>query len=267
MYTRPMKRLDGKRAIITGAASGIGRASARIFASEGAALVLLDLDEGVRAVAQELSDAGAQAVALVGDAASEQVVRDAVQTSVERHGGLDIAFANAGIIGGLGKLLEIDRDEFQRVLEVNLIGPFLCIKHAAPYMRDHGGGAIVLTASVAGLRASAGPAHYSASKAGLINLVQLSACELSGTGVRVNALCPGLIETGMTQPMLDKARAAGKGDKIGQLNPTRRAGQPDEVARVALFLASDEASYLNGQAIAVDGGLSASLPFAPGKRW
>ena len=262
-----MKRLDGKRAIITGAASGIGRASAQLFAAEGADLVLIDIDARVGDVAEELAATGARAVPVIGDVADEQIVKSAVASSLERHGGLDIAFANAGITGGLQPLLELELDDFRRVLEVNLIATFLCIKHAARHMREHGGGAIVCTASIAGLRAGAGPAHYSASKAGLINLVQSSAFELADTGVRVNALCPGLIETGMTKPMFDRARAAGKGDRIGTLNPSRRAGHPDEMARAALFLASHEASYINGQAIVADGGLSASHPFVPGKRW
>jgi NAD(P)-dependent dehydrogenase (short-subunit alcohol dehydrogenase family) len=121
-------------------------------------------------------------------------------------------------------------------------------------------GSIICTASVAGLRSGAGPAPYSASKAGVISLVQTSANFLTGTGVRVNAICPGLIETGMTKPIFDYARARGSEDRIGQLNPLKRYGQPDEIAHMALFLASDDASYVNGQAIAVDGGLSSSLP-------
>jgi NAD(P)-dependent dehydrogenase (short-subunit alcohol dehydrogenase family) len=134
-------------------------------------------------------------------------------------------------------------------------------------MIEHGGGSIVCTASVAGIRSGAGGSQYSASKAAVINLVQTAAWQLSGKGVRVNAVCPGLIETGMTRPMFDYAKSVGKEAKIGQLNPLRRAGQPEEIARVAAFLASDEASYVNGQAWAVDGGLSASHPVVPGKMW
>ena len=120
----------------------------------------------------------------------------------------------------------------------------------------------MLTASVAGLKAGASGHPYAASKAGVISLVQTTAYSLTGTGVRINAVCPGLIETGMTKPFFDSVREAGKEDKIGQLNPLQRAGQPDEIAAMALFLASDEASYVNGQALAVDGGLSSSLPFS-----
>jgi NAD(P)-dependent dehydrogenase (short-subunit alcohol dehydrogenase family) len=128
-------------------------------------------------------------------------------------------------------------------------------------MIKQGRGSIILTASVAGLRANAGAAAYSASKAGVISLAQTGAAALLGTGVRVNAICPGLIETAMTKTFLDAVREAGKGDKIGQLNPLQRAGVPEEIAAAALFLAGDESSYVNGQAFAVDGGLSCSLPF------
>jgi NAD(P)-dependent dehydrogenase (short-subunit alcohol dehydrogenase family) len=127
-------------------------------------------------------------------------------------------------------------------------------------MMERGGGAIVCTASVAGLRSGAGGPAYSASKAGVINLVQVAAQQLSGSNVRVNAICPGLIETGMTQSIYAQARAAGKADRIGRLNPLRRGGVPDEIARAVLFLASDDASYINGHALVVDGGLSSSHP-------
>jgi NAD(P)-dependent dehydrogenase (short-subunit alcohol dehydrogenase family) len=134
-------------------------------------------------------------------------------------------------------------------------------------MRDAGGGSIICTASVAGIRSGAGPTPYSAAKAGVVSLVQTAANQLGGTGIRVNAICPGLVETGLTRPMFDAVRAKGKGGMIGQLNPTRRAGEPLEIANMAVFLASDEASYVNGQAIAVDGGLSSSHPVVPGKLW
>ena len=148
---------------------------------------------------------------------------------------------------------------------------FLAAKYAAPAMlktsatKAQAGGSIIGTASVAGLRSNAGPTDYSASKAAVISLMQTTAWQLSGTGVRCNALCPGVTETGMTSTMYEAARARGTDKKIGQLNPTRRGAHADEVARVALFLASDEASYVNGQAWAVDGGLSAGHPVVPGK--
>jgi NAD(P)-dependent dehydrogenase (short-subunit alcohol dehydrogenase family) len=169
-------------------------------------------------------------------------------------------FANAGISGGMANIFDTDVALMTEVLRVNLIGPFLAIRHAAPRIAERGGGAIVLTASVAGLRSGAGSPAYSASKAGVINLAQVAAQQLAGSNVRVNALLPGLTETGMTQPVFDHARAAGKGDRIGRLNPLRRGGRPEELARVALFLASDDAAYVNGQALAADGGLSSSHP-------
>ena len=130
-------------------------------------------------------------------------------------------------------------------------------------MASQGSGSIICTASVAGIRANAGGSPYSASKAGVISLVQTVSNQLSGTGGRINAICPGLIETGMTKPIFDGARSRGNEDRIGQLNPTKRYGVPQEIANMALFLASDEASYVNGQAIPVDGGLSSTHPFDP----
>jgi NAD(P)-dependent dehydrogenase (short-subunit alcohol dehydrogenase family) len=258
-------RLAQKRAIVTGAASGIGRASAILFAQEGAAVLAVDLAEGVEETREAIEKAGGRCIARLADAADEHVVKQLVETSVREHGGLEVVYANAGISGGLVSFFEQTAEDWERVLRVNLIGPFLAIKYGAAHMRQHGGGSIVCTASVAGLRSGAGGSPYSASKAGVINLVQTAANQLAGTGVRVNAICPGLIETGMTKPMFDFARARGSDKKIGQLNPLKRAGQPIEIARTALFLASDEASYVNGQAIAVDGGLSSSHPVVPGK--
>ena len=255
-------RLAGKRAIVTGAASGIGRASAILFAQEGAAVIAVDLAEGVEQTREEIAKAGGRCIARLADAADEAVVRSLVETSVREHGGLEVVFANAGIGGGLLPFFEQTAEDWEKVLRVNLIGPFLAIKHGAAHMRAHGGGSIVCTASVAGLRSGAGGSPYSASKAGVISLVQTAANQLAGTGVRVNAICPGLIETGMTRPMFELARARGSEKKIGQLNPLKRAGQPHELAAMGLFLASDEASYVNGQAIPVDGGLTASMPYA-----
>lgn len=250
-------RLEGKIAIITGAGSGIGRATAQRFAMEGARLVIGDMSEGVFETATSIGDA---AVAMQMDAGNEADVEKLVATAVDRFGGLDIAYANAGISGGLTGILDHTVEEWETILRVNLIGPFLVIKHAAPVMMKAGKGSIICTASVAGIRSGAGCPAYSASKAGVINLIKTSAQQMSGTGVRVNAICPGLIQTGMTQRAFDYAEEKGVTDKIGRLNPLRRAGQPSEIANMALFLASDEASYVNGQAIAVDGGLSSSHP-------
>ena len=262
-----MGRLEGKAAIVTGAASGIGRASARLFAREGARVLAVDreasaLDGTVASIREE----GGTAFAHLADAGDEAAVKAYVAHTIEAFGALDAIYANAGISGGLVPLFEQSVEHWMEVLRVNLIGPFLAIKYAAPEMIARGRGSIVLTASVAGLRANAGGNPYSASKAGVISLAQTSANSLIGTGVRVNAICPGLIETGMTRPIFDMARERGTAGKIGQLNPLRRAGIPEEIAAMALFLASDDSSYVNGQAFPVDGGLSSTHPFTGPRR-
>jgi NAD(P)-dependent dehydrogenase (short-subunit alcohol dehydrogenase family) len=253
-------RLHGKSAVITGAGSGIGRATALLFAEHGARLVIGDKAETVHETARLVRDAGGEVTAIQMNAGKEEDVKNLVQTARLSYGGLDIAYANAGISGGLPGIFDHTVDEWQQILQVNLVGPFLIVKHTAQEIMKKGSGSIVCTASVAGIRSGAGCPAYSASKAGVINLVQVAAQQLSGTGVRVNAICPGLIETGMTERAFDYAREKGVEEKIGRLNPLRRAGQPIEIAHTALFLASDESSYVNGQAIAVDGGLSSSHP-------
>jgi NAD(P)-dependent dehydrogenase (short-subunit alcohol dehydrogenase family) len=263
---RDRGRLEGKRAIVTGASSGIGRASAIRFSREGASVVLNDLNAaGLEETLEAIEEAGGRARAIVGSSCEDQVVQELVRESVGHFGGLDVVYANAGISGRATPILDLSAEDWRAVLEVNLIGPFLAIKHGASHMKQHGGGSILCTASVAGLRSGAGPSPYSASKAGVISLVQTAANQLTGSNVRVNAICPGLTETGMTKPIFDGARAAGKEHLIGQLNATRRGARPEEIAAAALFLASDESSYVNGQAIAVDGGLSSSHPFVPGR--
>ncbi|MEH3047738.1 SDR family NAD(P)-dependent oxidoreductase [Sphingomonas adhaesiva] len=253
-------RFQDKSIIVTGAGSGIGRAAATLFAREGGKVVVADINDTADATAQAIRDAGGTAEAIRIDAGKEEDVVKAVALACERHGGLDVMFANAGISGGMANIFDTDVSLITEVLRVNLIGPYLAVKHAAPRIAERGGGAIVLTASVAGIRSGAGSPAYSASKAGVINLAMVSAQQLAGSNVRVNALCPGLTETGMTKPTFDYARDAGKMDKVGRLNPLRRGAQPEELAKVALFLASDDASYVNGQALAVDGGLSSSHP-------
>ena len=240
-----MARLAGKVAIVTGAGSGIGKATVELFRREGAMVVGADL----------------HGTDFECDAGDEEQVGALVAHTVRDHGGLDIFFANAGISGGFASLFEQDADDWAEILRVNLIGPFLAVKYAAPAMTQRGKGSIVATASVAGLRSGAGGPAYSASKAGVINLVKVAATQLAGANIRVNAICPGLIETGMTELIFERARAKGQQDQIGHLNPLKRGGAPIEIANAALFLASDEASYVNGQAIVVDGGLSASHPF------
>ena len=256
-------RLQGKAAIVTGAGSGIGRASARLFAKEGARLLIADrAEDALNQTLELIQKDGHAASALAMDAGSEKDVQKLIDTALHEFGRIDVVYANAGISGGMTGILEATVEQFNEILRINLIGPFLAIQKAAPHMIKQGGGSIICTASVAGLRANAGNGLYSASKAGVISLAQTCSNALLGTGVRVNAICPGLIETGMTKPIFEHARARGTDGKIGQLNPLQRAGRPEEIAAMALFLASDEASYVNGQAFAVDGGLSSTHPFA-----
>ena len=257
-----MGRLEGKSVIITGAGSGIGRAASLLFTREGAKLLAVDRTEAVNETVAQVKKAGGTADAVQADAGSEKDVIAYIDKALSAYGKLDALWANAGISGGLVPLAEQSVEHWQEILRINLIGPFLAVKHAIPHMIKQQGGAIVCTASVAGLKSGASGHPYAASKAGVISLVQTTAYSLSGTGVRINAVCPGLIETGMTKPLFDRAKDRGTQDKIGQLNPLKRPGQPHEIAAMGLFLASDEASYVNGQAFPVDGGLTASMPYA-----
>jgi NAD(P)-dependent dehydrogenase (short-subunit alcohol dehydrogenase family) len=257
-----MGRLEGKSVVITGAGSGIGRAASLLFAKEGARLVAVDRSDSVMQTAELVGNAGGTIEAMMLDAGSENDVKAYIDRAVSKYGRLDAIWANAGISGGLVPLAEQTVEHWQEILRINLIGPFLAIKYSIPHMTKQKSGSIVCTASVAGLKSGASGHPYGASKAGVISLVQTTAYSLSGTGVRINAVCPGLIETGMTKPIFDNAKSRGTDGKIGQLNPLKRAGQPHELAAMGLFLASDEASYVNGQAIPVDGGLTASMPYA-----
>lgn len=271
------QRVQGKVVIVTGANSpiGIGRASAHQYAQNGAkAVYICDFDTSYlethkRELAELYPDTKIHAVKV--DVGEEEQVKAVVDDALATYGRLDIMFANAGIVGVPNTFEHISPEAFMRTMRVNALGVFLCFKHAALAMqktsaeKKYPGGSILGTASVAGLRSNAGGTDYSASKAAVVSLAQTMSYQLAGTGIRVNALCPGVIETGMTKPMFDAARSRGTERKIGQLNPLQRGAVADEVARVALFLGSDESSYVNGQAWAVCGGLSAGHPFVPGK--
>ncbi|MCJ1391360.1 hypothetical protein MMC18_004223 [Xylographa bjoerkii] len=271
------QRVKDKVVIITGTNSplGIGRASAHQFAQNGArAIFLCDFsDEYLPVHKRELEalypDVDIHARQF--DASDEVAMKAVVEEALEKYGRLDIMFANAGVVGSHKVFGEIGRDEFMKTMRTNVLSVHLALKHATRAMlltspsKPSPAGSLIATASVAGLRSNAGASDYSASKAAVISLMQTGAYQLTGSNVRCNAICPGLIETGMTSAVFEGARARGTAAKIGQINPLARAGVADEVARVALFLGSDESSYVNGQAWAVDGGLSAGHPYVRGK--
>jgi NAD(P)-dependent dehydrogenase (short-subunit alcohol dehydrogenase family) len=260
MSTNKKGRLEGKVAVITGAASGIGRATAVLFAAEGAKLVLADMDEkGQRETLGLVKREGGEAITKRTNVAIEEEVRELIDSALRTYSRIDILCNNAGITGQLAGLEEQTGDDWCKVYAVNVLGAVFATKHVAKHMQDRKSGTIVNTASVAGIRSGAGGNAYSASKAALINFTQTAACDLGGFNVRVNAVCPGLIETGMTKPVFDLAREKGKFDKLGSRCELRRYGRPEEVAHAILFLASDESSYITGQALPVDGGNTASL--------
>jgi meso-butanediol dehydrogenase / (S,S)-butanediol dehydrogenase / diacetyl reductase len=253
-------RLEGKTAVITGAAGGIGRATAILFAQEGARLVLADWDEEkLKETADLVKKEGGQVVFKKTNVAVEEEARGLINLALDTYSVLDIICNNAGITGKLAGISEQDGADWQKIFAVNVLGAVYTTKYAAPHMQERRSGAIVNTASVAGIRSGAGGNAYSASKAAVINFTQTAACDLGGFNVRVNAVCPGLIETGMTKPVFDWARETGKFEKLGSRCELRRYGHPEEVAAAILFLASDEASYITGQALPVDGGNTASL--------
>lgn len=254
-----MSRLARKVALITGGASGIGEASARLFVQEGAAVLIADIqDERGRRLAGEL---GERAAYQHTDVSREADVQAAVAETVRRFGRLDCIFNNAGYGGVGGRIEETSVEGFDTTVGVLLRGVLLGMKHAAPVMKDQGAGSIISTASVAGLRTGLGPHVYSAAKAAVIHLTRTVAAELGEHGVRVNCICPGAIATpifgkgmGMSVEQADAIVPLMKG-VLQTIQPIKRAGLPEDIAQAALWLASDESTFVNGHALVVDGGL------------
>jgi NAD(P)-dependent dehydrogenase (short-subunit alcohol dehydrogenase family) len=252
-----MGRLENKVAVITGAASGIGRASAVRFAGEGAAVVLGDLNiEGGESAVRECREQGGRAVFLKCDVEREDNIKALIERAVREFGRLDITFNNAGVGGAMGTVDETTAEDWDRTLAILLRAVFLGIKYSLPEMRKAGGGSIISTASVAGLRGGAAPHAYSAAKAGVINLCRSVALEVGKDRIRVNSICPGGINT----PLIHKHVPGGEevaGMMLAQSQPIARAGTPEDIANMALFLASDESEWITGAAMVVDGGYMA----------
>jgi NAD(P)-dependent dehydrogenase (short-subunit alcohol dehydrogenase family) len=258
-----MGRLDGKVAVITGAASGIGAVTAQRFCKEGAAVVIADLNEsGGAEVVEACKAAGGRAAFQRVDVCDEEQVRAAMERAVSDFGRLDIIFNNAGLGGAVGAIETLSVEDWDKTLAVLLRGVFLGIKHAVPRMRAGGGGSIISTASVAGIRGGAGPHPYSAAKAAVINLTRSVALELAKDLIRVNCICPGGIHT----PLLANRFPGGAENLtplLAMLQPIPRAGFPEDIAAMATFLASDESSFVTGTAMVVDGGFTAGGSMIP----
>ena len=255
-------RFEGKVAVVTGGASGIGAATVRRFVEEGARVLVADLQDAKGEAL--VASLGGRAVYQHTDVSEERDVEAALRRAVSELGRLDCLFNNAGFGGAVGPIESIPVPEYDRTLNVLLRGAFLGMKHAAPRMKAQGGGSIISTASVAGLRGGYAPHLYAAAKAALIQLTRSVALELGESGVRVNCICPGGIATPLLAGPLGGTEEAVQTIRplMAQMQPIRRAGLPEDIANAALWLASDEASFVTGHALVVDGGLTAGVQWS-----
>jgi NAD(P)-dependent dehydrogenase (short-subunit alcohol dehydrogenase family) len=254
-------RMDGKVAVVTGAAGVIGTATMRLLAERGARIVAVDRrQQDLQATIKDLP-ASAQALAVTADVTSEDEVAEYVRAAVDRFGTIDAFYNNAGIEGDIAPITKYSLESFRRVLDVNVVGVFLGMKHVLPVMLKQNKGSIINTASIAGLIGSPDIAVYSASKHAVIGLTKSAAQECAKTAVRVNCVCPGLIDSRMLSAILDgrnPGNAPVPNARIVERIPARRLGLASEVASIVAFLASDEASYVSGSAYTVDGGRTAA---------
>ncbi|WBL82550.1 SDR family oxidoreductase [Bradyrhizobium xenonodulans] len=245
---------EGKVALVTGAASGLGLATAKAFAESGASVALADWSEdAARAAADELSSRGHKAIGIRCDVADDAEVEGMVSRTLETFGRLDAAYNNAGVQNVLAETADTAREDYDRVMGVNLRGVWSCMKFELQQMRKQGSGAIVNCSSLGGLVGGAERGIYHAAKHGVLGFTKSAALEYGARGIRVNAICPGLIWT----PMVDRMVADGQGDALKAMEasiPLRRVGRPEEIANAVLWLCSDAASYVTGQSISVDGG-------------
>ncbi len=249
-------RLTEKVALVTGAGSGIGRASALAFAREGAKVVLSDISiEGGEATGQVIRDAGGEATFVYADVAQAGDVATLIDTAVHRYGRLDCAFNNAGIKGPIAPVAEVTEEDWHRTLAVNLTGVWLCMKHELAQMLQQESGVIVNCSSVAGLVGFRGSAAYVASKHGIVGLTKTAALDCAQAGIRVNAVCPGVVQTPMIERFTGRSPAA-KAELIA-MEPMGRLGTADEVAEAVIWLCSPAASFITGHALVVDGGFVA----------